>query len=83
MPQAGAFLALATVDDPMSKNMFFSGVDSARFKKPISPGDTIKLHMSMVKRKLNLCRFEGQAFVDDVMVTKAIITANIVDRAGI
>ena len=83
MAQAGAFLALATVDDPMSKNMFFSGVDSARFKKPISPGDTIKLHMSMVKRKLNLCRFEGQAFVDDVMVTKAIITANIVDRAGI
>ncbi|MBL7013210.1 MAG: 3-hydroxyacyl-ACP dehydratase FabZ [Candidatus Marinimicrobia bacterium] len=82
MAQAGSFLALKTVDNPMSKNMLFSGVDSAKFRKPIMPGDTIVIKMRLVKRKLNLCKFEGEAYVGESLVTKASISATIVDREG-
>ncbi len=83
MAQAGSFLALKTVDDPMSKNMLFSGVDSAKFRKPIMPGDTIVIKMRMARRKLNLCIFEGEAYVGESLVTKAKISATIVDREGV
>jgi len=51
MAQAASFLALKTVDNPLSKNMLFSGVDNAKFRKPIMPGDTIVIKMRLVKRK--------------------------------
>jgi len=38
MAQAGAFLVLNSVEDPLSKNMFFSAVEKAKFRKPIIPG---------------------------------------------
>ena len=40
--QAGSFLMLNQVEDPLSKNMFFTTVESTRFKKPIVPGDQLK-----------------------------------------
>ena len=82
MAQAASFLALKTVDNPLSKNMLFSGVDNAKFRKPIMPGDTIVIKMRLVKRKLNLCKFEGEAYVGESLVTKAAISATIVDREG-
>jgi len=82
MAQAASLLALKTVDNPLSKNMLFSGVDNAKFRKPIMPGDTIVIKMRLVKRKLNLCKFEGEAYVGESLVTKAAISATIVDREG-
>ena len=82
MSQAGAFLVLNYVDDPMKKNMFFMGADAVRFRKPIVPGNQIRIHMKLVKQKLSLCRFEGKCYVDDELVVEAKLTANIVNRAG-
>ena len=82
MSQAGAFLVLNYVDDPMKKNMFFTGADAVRFRKPIVPGDQIRIHMKLVKQKLSLCRFEGKCYVEDKLVVEAKLTANIVNRAG-
>ena len=82
MSQAGAFLVLNYVDDPMKKNMFFTGADAVRFRKPIVPGNQIRIHMKLVKQKLSLCRFEGKCYVKDELVVEAKLTANIVNRAG-
>ena len=82
MSQAGAFLVLNYVDDPMKKNMFFTGADAVRFRKPIVPGNQMRIHMKLVKQKLNLCRFEGKCYVEDELVVEAKLTANIVNRAG-
>mgnify|MGYP001293641835 FL=1 len=81
MAQAGSFLMLSEIDDPLSMNMFFSGVDSARFKKPIVPGDQLKIHMELVRKKLNLCKFHGQCMVNDTLVAEASFSANLVKRA--
>ena len=79
--QAGSFLMLNQVEDPLSKNMFFTTVESTRFKKPIVPGDQLKIEVELVKRKLNLCKFHGTCTVDETLAVDAIFTANLVDRA--
>ena len=80
MAQAGSFLMLSQIEDPLSKNMFFSIVEAAKFKKPIVPGDQLKIHIELVKRKLNLCKFHGKFMVDNIFVSEAKFSANIVDR---
>ena len=82
MAQAGAFLTLNSVDNPMSKNMFFSAVEKAKFRKPIIPGDRVRVEMELLKIRMNAVKLRGNAYVDDKIVTEAIIMANIVDRAG-
>ena len=52
MAQAGAFLVLNSVDNPMKKNMFFSALSDAKFRHPIIPGDQLRLEMSIKKFKL-------------------------------
>ena len=82
MSQAGAFLVLSYVEDPLKKNMFFSGADNVRFRKPIVPGNQLYIHMDLVKQKLNICKLDGKCYVDNNLVAEAKLTANIVDRAG-
>ena len=81
MAQAGSFLMLSEVEDPLSMNMFFSAVESSRFKKLIVPGDQLKIHMKLVKKKLNLCKFFGRCMVDENLVAESYFSANLVKRA--
>jgi len=81
MAQAGSFLMLSQVEDPLSTNMFFSAVEKTKFRKPIVPGDQLMVHMTLAKKKLNLCKFHGLCKVDDEVVAEAFFSANLVDRA--
>ena len=83
MAQAGSFLMLSQVEDPLSTNMFFSSVEKTKFRKPIVPGDQLMVHMTLVKKKLNLCKFHGVCKVDDEIVAEAFFSANLVDRARV
>ena len=83
MAQAGSFLMLSQVEDPLSTNMFFSAVEKTKFRKPIVPGDQLMVHMTLVKKKLNLCKFHGVCKVDDEIVAEAFFSANLVDRARV
>ena len=80
MAQAGAFLMLSQVENPLSKNMLFSTIDKAKFRKPIIPGDQLKIYMDLARKKLSICKFHGRCFVDDKLVAEAFLSANIVDR---
>ena len=79
--QAGSFLMLNQVDDPLSKNMFFTTVEKAKFKRPIRPGDQLQIEVDLVKRKLNLCKFHGKCNIDGKLAVDAQFSANLVDRA--
>ena len=81
MAQAGSFLMLSQVEDPLSTNMFFSAVEKTKFRKPIVPGDQLIIHMTLAKKKLNLCKFHGICKVDDEIVAEAFFSANLVNRA--
>ena len=83
MAQAGSFLMLSQVEDPLSTNMFFSAVEKTKFRKPIVPGDQLMIHMILDKKKLNLCKFHGVCKVDDKIVAEAFFSANLVDRVRV
>ena len=80
MAQAGAFLVLYNLEDPLSKGMFFSAVEKSKFRKTIVPGDQIVLEMKLLKFRLGTVKLRGEAYVDDKLVAEAILLATLVDR---
>ena len=82
MAQAGAFLVLNTVPDPLQKNMLFSSISDSKFRTPIIPGDQVEIKMQLVKIRLGAVKLRGDAYVDGKLVVEANLMANIVNRAG-
>ena len=64
----------------VTKNMFFSTVEKAKFRKPVVPGDQLVVQMTLIKKKFNLCKFQGICKVDNKVVAEALFSANLVDR---
>ena len=55
--------------------VFFTGIDGAKFRKPVIPGDQLRLELIKVKQRKSLFRFEGKASVDDVLAAECTIQA--------
>ena len=83
MAQAGAFLVLNTVPDPLLKNMLFTSISDSKFRIPIIPGDQVEIKMQLVKIRLGGVKLRGEAYVCGKLVAEANIMANIVNRAGV
>ena len=82
MAQAGAFLVLNTVPDPLQKNMLFSSISDSKFRIPIIPGDQVEIKMQLIKIRLGGVKLRGEAYVFGKLVAEANLMANIVNRAG-
>ncbi len=80
MAQAGGFLVFKTLPDRHQKLVFFSGVDKAKFRRPVRPGDQLKIEMEVVRVKSRIGKLRGQAFVDDQLACEAEILFSLVDR---
>ena len=80
MAQAGAFLVLNTVPDPLKKNMLFSSISDSKFRIPNVPGDQVEIKMQLVKIRLGAVKLRGDAYVDGKLVAEANLMANIVNR---
>ena len=83
MCQAGCFLVLNSVENPMEKNMFFSSLSDAKFRHPIIPGDRLRFEMKLVKFRLGTALLDGKAYVDDKLVAEGLLKATVVDRVRI
>ena len=79
MAQAGGVLLLTSVDDPRGKLVYFSGIDGARFRRPVLPGDVLTLDCRLVKLKGPVCKMRGTAYVGDEKVAQADLIATLVD----
>lgn len=79
LAQAGGLLLLNTIDDPTGKLVYFTGLDDVRFRKPVIPGDQIRMEVSLMQYRLSLCKMKGVAYVDDEVVAEAIMMASVVD----
>ncbi len=74
MAQAGGVLAFKSFPE-MKGSVFFIGIDNARFRKPVVPGDQLKLVVEAVKHRRELWVFEAKAYVDNEVVAEAKIMA--------
>lgn len=81
MAQVGGMLAFKSEpEEAEGKVVYFMGIDKARFRKPVVPGDQIKLVLTVVKQRRAIWRFKGEAFVDDNIVAEAELMATIMDK---
>jgi len=73
MAQAAAILSFRTMGiKPDDKSVYyFAGIDRARFKKPVMPGDQLVLEVSIERNVRNVVKYAGKAYVDDVLVAEA------------
>ena len=81
MAQTGGILAFKSF--PQKKGqVFFIGIDNARFRKPVIPGDQLKLVIELVKHRREIWIFQGSALVDDKLVAEARIMATLQEERG-
>jgi 3-hydroxymyristoyl/3-hydroxydecanoyl-(acyl carrier protein) dehydratase len=82
MAQAGAVLFLHEMDDRASKLMFFTGIDKARFRRTVRPGDQLRLTVEVIKLRSKTCKMKGRAEVDGELAAEAVILSALVDRGA-
>ena len=80
MAQTAGVLVLRTIEDRDSKLVFLVSVDAARFRKPVVPGDTLRLEMTVIKRKGSVAKMAGRATVDGVLVAEAEVMCKLEDK---
>jgi len=80
LAQAGAVLLLSDIPDRASKLVYFTGIDDARFRRPVVPGDQIRLSMEVLKLRSRTCKMRGTAEVDGELVAEAEIMSALVER---
>jgi UDP-3-O-[3-hydroxymyristoyl] N-acetylglucosamine deacetylase/3-hydroxyacyl-[acyl-carrier-protein] dehydratase len=80
MAQAGGVLLLHTVDDPDTKLVYFMGIDNAKFRRPVLPGDQLIFDLEMVRLKSSICKMTGRCFVRGQLVAEADLLSKIVER---
>jgi 3-hydroxyacyl-[acyl-carrier-protein] dehydratase len=81
--QAGGALLLTEVEDRENKLMVFTGIERARFRRPVSPGDQLRLEVEVlgwrVVPRMTAARMQGVAYVGDKRVAEAIVGCQLID----
>ena len=75
LAQTACILGLKILKLEGQGSVFFTGIDAAKFRKPVVPGDQMRMELTKIKQRKFLFRFEGKAFVDDVLATECTIQA--------
>ncbi|MEP6946692.1 MAG: 3-hydroxyacyl-ACP dehydratase FabZ [Acidobacteriota bacterium] len=80
LAQVGAILALREFEDRDSKIPFFTGIEEAKFRRPVVPGDTLTLEVTALRIGTKVQRMRGIATVDGQITAEATIMSIIADR---
>ena len=82
LAQVGAVLALREIEDRDKKLVMFTGIREARFRRPVVPGDTLRLEVTAIRIGSRVQRMRGEAKVDGQLVADADIMSVIADRGS-
>jgi UDP-3-O-[3-hydroxymyristoyl] N-acetylglucosamine deacetylase/3-hydroxyacyl-[acyl-carrier-protein] dehydratase len=80
MAQVGGLLMLTDVGDAAQLVMYFTSLDNVKWRKPVKPGDQLRLEIEMVQRRGRMCKIHGIARVDGEIVCEADMGAMVRDR---
>jgi 3-hydroxyacyl-[acyl-carrier-protein] dehydratase len=83
MAQTAAVLGGCTIATDCRTLMFFTGVDRARFRLPVVPGDTLEVHVKKHRRHASVWQFLGEARVKEKLVADVAFTAVVMGRVGV
>ncbi|MBI2821361.1 MAG: 3-hydroxyacyl-ACP dehydratase FabZ [Acidobacteria bacterium] len=81
MAQVGGVLLLHSSAAEAGKRLvYFTSIESAKFRKPVIPGDQLRLEVDVLKFKTRICKIQARALVDGQRVAEAILMSTLVDR---
>ena len=80
MAQAGATLLLTELEDRDNKLVVFTGIERARFRRPVVPGDQLRIEVEVLAWRRIAGRMGGKVFVDGKLAAEATISCAIIDR---
>jgi len=83
MAQVAGVLVLKSIPDRHSKLVLLASVDEAKFRRPVRPGDQLRIEMTMVSRKSTICKMTGKATVDGVVVAEATLMCVLRDKPAV
>lgn len=80
MAQVAGILVLKEIPDRHRKLVLLASVDGAKFRRPVRPGDQLRIEMTMISKKATICKMTGKVTVDGVTVAEATLMCVIRDR---
>ena len=81
MAQTSAILVVQTLGkEAEGKLVYFMTIDEAKFRKPVTPGDSMYIHVTKERSRGNIWKFRAEARVDDNLCAEAIYSAMILDK---
>ena len=83
MAQVAGVLVLSQIEDRKNKLVLLAAVEEAKFRKPVRPGDQLRIEMKVAKRKATIAKMFGTASVNGVVVAEATMMCKLADRADV
>jgi len=82
MAQVAGVMIYRGMPDKDRKLIYFTSIEKAKFRRPVLPGDQLRIEMQLLNRRTNFGKMNGQATVDGKLVAEAIVTFAITERPG-
>ena len=80
MAQAGGMIMMAEIPDRTSKLVVFTGIERAKFRRPVTPGDQLRIEVEVLSFRTRAGRIQGRALVDGKLACEATLTCQVVPR---
>ncbi len=81
MAQVGGYLLMKSLDARAEKKvMYFTGIDRAKFRRPVVPGDQLRFEVEVLQMRRQVYRMRGEAYVEGKLVAEAEMSSIVVDR---
>ncbi len=80
MAQAGGVLLLTEFPDREHKLLLFTGIERAKFRRPVTPGDQLRIEVDVLVWRGNAGRMQGKAYIGEKVACEAVITCRLLDR---
>ena len=80
MAQTGGLLLLLEIPDRDKKLLLFAAVDEARFRRPVLPGDQLRMEVTVLKWRQTFCKLQAVATVNGAVAAEAVLRCMLVDR---
>jgi beta-hydroxyacyl-ACP dehydratase FabZ len=80
MAQVAGVLVLSQIEDRKTKLVLLASIEEAKFRKPVRPGDQLRIEMKVLKRKSSIAKMSGAATVNGAVVAEATMLCKLADR---
>lgn len=83
LAQAAGVLIMREIEDRQSKLVLFTGIDQCRFRRPVIPGDVVKLEVDVINLRPRAAKMNARATVDGQLAAEAVLLSALADREAV